>query len=108
MNRIFIILGVLCVLAGSTQANAQNVFPFFNGMMSGGRTGPNALPNTRQCRDYRRFARIAGTPGTLSKLTRKYNACLNSAPKNATSKRLRCAPGTYVSYVGFVRRCVRR
>jgi len=80
------------------------------GGMAAGRSVQVAtnLPNTAQCRDYLRYARSAGAPGTLSTLTRKYNACLNSAPNSAASNRYRCAPGTYVSYVNGIRRCVRR
>lgn len=66
------------------------------------------LPDTPECREYLRYARIAGAPGTQSPLFRKYNACLNSKPDSAVARRYRCAPGTYVSYVDGVRACRKR
>ena len=66
------------------------------------------LPNTKKCKDYEKFARVAGAPGTHSKLIQMYNACLNSAPNSKASKKYRRKPGVYYSYFSGVRRCVKR
>ena len=88
-------LGVLPVVGGSPAAG------------SGG-FGSEKLPDTPQCKEYKRYARVAGAPGTMSSLIKKYNACLNSAPNSKASRQYRCAPGTYVSYINGVRQCRKR
>ncbi len=84
------------------------------GTFSPGSGGPayggdaSRLPDTPQCREYLRYARHAGAPGTQSPLIQKYNACLNSKPNSAAARRYRCAPGTYVSIVDGVKGCRKR
>ena len=94
------------------QTIAASLMPIIPGL-PGISASPGAFsgakpPDTKACRDYLNYARIAGAPGTLCKLTQKYNACLASDPNNAVSRKYQCAPGTYVSYIGPIRRCVKK
>ena len=94
---------VAATVAG-TALGVGSVFPVVGSPATGG-FGADKLPDTPQCREYKRFARVAGSPGTMSPLIKKYNACLNSAPNSKASREYRCAPGTYYSWVDGVRKC---
>ena len=101
----------LLLTATSAAPARDNFLKDLAGAMLGGGAVPNSaqVPDTPECREYERFARtMAGPIGTLSPLTEKYTACLNSAPNSDPAKKYRCAPGTYVSYVNGIRRCVKR
>lgn len=105
-NAICLIgLGIIlsgCVPVASTLIGVGSTMGTVGGMRTAN------LPDTAECREYMRFVRVAGAPGTHSPLIEKYNACLNSAPNSAAAQRYRCAPGTYISYIYNVPRCVQR
>ncbi len=82
-------LGAGSVLSGSQTAG-------------GGVSGSAKLPNTKACRDYLRYVRVAAS---MSQTIQKYNACLNSAPNSAAARKYRCKPGTYASYIDGVKQC---
>ncbi len=86
--------------------------PMGTGVSSGisGSLGGSAanLPDTPQCRRYLNFARGSGAPGTYSPLIQHYNACMESARNNPRVQSYRCAPGTYLHWVGSQAICSRK